>query len=211
LTGLVQNPHLELPILIVGQGLAGTVVAFKLLQSGYNVQVIDNQHHNASSMVAAGLYNPLVFKWITKSWNARALLKDAKSTYRDLEVYLKNSFIHEEPLVRIIASSPELAQWQRRENQEDFDGLIAPCDDQISLKWDKGFGNRGVIGSGWLDLKRLLTDFRAKLKEEGRLIEAQMDYSLIPTEPDLWYNGQSYSHIICCEGAAAQANPFFTE
>jgi glycine oxidase len=211
LTKHIQKPSSELPVLVVGQGIAGTVVAYKLLQGGYHVHVIDNSHHNASSMVAAGLFNPLVFKWITKSWNARALLREANSTYHDLELFLESQFIHPEALVRIIASAPELAQWQRRENQEDFDGLIAPCDVALMAKWDKGYGNRGVLGSGWLDLKRLLIDFRNKLKLNNRLFETSIDYNRLVLEPELSYDGITYSHLICCEGAAAISNPFFKD
>lgn len=161
-------------------------------------------------MVAAGLFNPLVFKWITKSWKARLLLSEANSTYKSLEQLLGGKYIDNQPLIRIIASAQEQKQWMRRENQEDFENLILPEDAAIKALWDKGFGNRGVAGSGWLDIKLLLHDFRAMLSAENKLIEAEMDYDAIQTTEHLTYKGEQYSYIICCDGAAVSQNPFFT-
>src|SRR5690606_17325621 len=112
------------PVLIVGQGLAGTNVAFRLQQLNIPFKVVDNRHLNSASMVAAGLFNPLVFKWITKSWKARLLLSEAINTYQSMEHLLGGKYLDCKPLVRIIASAQEQKQWQRRENQEDYNNLI---------------------------------------------------------------------------------------
>lgn len=160
-------------------------------------------------MVAAGLFNPLVFKWITKSWKARLLLSEALITYQSIEQLLGGEYIDSQPLVRIIASEQEQKQWQRRENQEDFEGLVLPENEKILKQWDKGFGNRGVAGSGWLDIKSMLSDFRAMLSAENKLIEAEMDYGEIEIKDQLTYKGESYDYVICCDGAAVSHNPFF--
>jgi flavin-dependent dehydrogenase len=55
--------------IIVGQGLAGTILAETLMQQNKTVCVIDN-NKNVCSTIAAGLWNPIVFKRITKSWKA---------------------------------------------------------------------------------------------------------------------------------------------
>lgn len=162
-------------------------------------------------MVAAGLFNPLVFKWITKSWKARILLSEALSTYKDMEQLLGGQYIDIQPLVRIIASAQEEKQWQRRENQEDYSNLVLAESKDVAKLWDKGFGNRGVAGSGWLDIKTLLHDFRASLAFENKLIEAVMDYNQLQLNDGLTYQGESFSYVICCDGAAVSQNPFFKE
>jgi glycine oxidase len=199
------------PVLIVGQGLAGTNMAFRLYQLGIPFKVLDNHHKNSASMVAAGLFNPLVFKWITKSWKARLLLSEAVKTYQSMEHLLGGKYLDSKPLVRIIASAQEQKQWQRRENQEDYSGLVLPEDTDVAKLWDKGFGNRGVAGSGWLDIKPLLQDFRAMLLAESKLIEGEMDYSKLQFDEYLTYKGESYSYVVCCDGAAVSQNPFFRE
>ena len=54
--------HLRIAIdfLIIGQGLAGTVLAWNLIQRGRSVIVLDREDESTSSKVAAGLINPFV-------------------------------------------------------------------------------------------------------------------------------------------------------
>ena len=54
--------------LVIGQGIAGTVLAQTLLQQGKTVLVVDDASLSQASKVAAGLYNPVVFKRLVKSW-----------------------------------------------------------------------------------------------------------------------------------------------
>ena len=45
--------------LILGQGLAGSALAWHLIEAGERVCVIDDGHCRSSTRVAAGLINPL--------------------------------------------------------------------------------------------------------------------------------------------------------
>ncbi len=76
---------METDVLIIGQGLAGTVLGETFVQRGKSVFFIDQGHEAASSMVAAGMMNPMVFKRINKSWKADDLLPAAVSFYKTLE------------------------------------------------------------------------------------------------------------------------------
>ncbi|HRG39643.1 MAG TPA: FAD-binding protein, partial [Bacteroidia bacterium] len=60
--------------IIVGQGIAGTVLAQTLLKEGKTVLLIDEGLEHATSAIAAGLYNPVVFKRLVKSWVADDLI-----------------------------------------------------------------------------------------------------------------------------------------
>ena len=45
--------------IIVGQGIAGTNLAFQLIDSGKSIMVIDQVNLNSSSRVATGIINPV--------------------------------------------------------------------------------------------------------------------------------------------------------
>ena len=62
-----------LDYIIVGQGLAGSVLAIELLEKGMKVQVIDNKHFRSSSKIAGGLVHPMSFRRTILSWNAELL------------------------------------------------------------------------------------------------------------------------------------------
>lgn len=62
-----------LDYIIVGQGLAGSVLALELIKQGKKIKVIDNSHHLSSSNIAGGLVHPMSFKRTILSWNAELL------------------------------------------------------------------------------------------------------------------------------------------
>ena len=71
-------------ILVVGQGLAGTLVSHAALQRGWDCHVMDSGQPSASS-VAAGMFNPMSFRRIIEVWDARPHLDSMTATYRAFE------------------------------------------------------------------------------------------------------------------------------
>ena len=63
--------------LIIGQGLAGSLLAWELIQRDCKVVIIDNGKENASQ-VAAGLINPITGMRFVKSADVDTLLPAAK-------------------------------------------------------------------------------------------------------------------------------------
>ena len=77
---------------IVGQGVAGTLLAFELERRGVDYRVID-VGVNHSSAVAAGIMNPVVFRRLTKSWMLDDCWDLAINTYKELyEINLRTSY-----------------------------------------------------------------------------------------------------------------------
>jgi glycine oxidase len=68
--------------IIVGAGLAGCLLAWRLEQAGQHVRLIDSTQLPNASEVAAGVINPVTGRWMTKTWNFEALIPHATATYR---------------------------------------------------------------------------------------------------------------------------------
>ena len=66
---------------IIGQGLAGTTLALRFLERNVPFRIIDNGHESSSSMVAAGLWNPIVFRRVNKTWMADESLEELEDFY----------------------------------------------------------------------------------------------------------------------------------
>jgi len=60
--------------IIVGQGLAGSLLAYELMQEGKLVCIVDEHHLGAASAVAAGIINPITGRRFAKSWRIDELL-----------------------------------------------------------------------------------------------------------------------------------------
>lgn len=103
----------KIEVLIVGQGLAGTLLAFELHLAGLDVCIVNNPQKSTATRVAAGMVNPLVFKRMTKSWMVDELLPVMKKRYRVLEELLRERFYFDLPMTKPL-SEQETALWQER-------------------------------------------------------------------------------------------------
>ncbi|MFZ4797794.1 MAG: amino acid oxidase, partial [Bacteroidia bacterium] len=72
---------MQINYLIIGQGLAGTLLAKELLAKNESFLIIDAFKESTSTKVAAGMYNPISGKRMVKSWNADELLRDTFEAY----------------------------------------------------------------------------------------------------------------------------------
>jgi glycine/D-amino acid oxidase-like deaminating enzyme len=58
---------MEIDFLIIGQGLAGSALAYRLIKEGKKVVLLDQPEANRSSQVAAGLFNPVTGRKLVRS------------------------------------------------------------------------------------------------------------------------------------------------
>ncbi|MGB1308330.1 MAG: NAD(P)-binding protein [Oceanihabitans sp.] len=74
--------------IVVGSGLAGIHFCQQLKEHNKSFMVFDNQSQR-SSVVAGGLYNPVVLKRFTSVWKSAEQLKLALPIYKQLEKQLQ--------------------------------------------------------------------------------------------------------------------------
>ena len=96
--------------IIVGSGLAGFMFAEQLRLHNKSFIVISNQSQQAS-VVASGLYNPVVLKRFTATWNAAAHLDTAIPKYAALEQLLDLKLDYVLPIHRVFNSVKEQNNW----------------------------------------------------------------------------------------------------
>ena len=59
----------EINYLIVGGGIAGSLLAYNLYKAGKQVRLIQTSMKGEASSVSAGLINPITGKRFVKTWN----------------------------------------------------------------------------------------------------------------------------------------------
>ncbi|MBI2271272.1 MAG: FAD-binding oxidoreductase [Bacteroidetes bacterium] len=198
--------------LIVGQGIAGTVLAHTLIGQGKAVLVVDDWNYSSSSKVAAGLYNPIVFKRLTQSWMIDELLPVAEKFYTDLEQILGEQLFYKKEIVKLFAEKSEKDLWLKKAKEEEQKKYLSGTVEQDFLTEviNSGNGAGFVKQAGNVEVKKMLTLFRAHLKKQNLIIEEKFNYA------DLLLNGESVNYkgirakkIIFCEGFRAGENPYF--
>ncbi|WP_010662608.1 NAD(P)/FAD-dependent oxidoreductase [Marinilabilia salmonicolor] len=190
--------------LIIGQGLAGTILAFKLLQKGYAITVIDDNNQQKASLKAGGMVNPIVFRRMTKSWLIDDLYPEFLRTTHELEDFLGQEFFYPTPIQRILGPGEDLF-WSRKYKENGLEKYIDP---RISyapispyIKTPNGYGT--VHKGGWYDIQTLITCFRQYLETNGLLIHENIDISkdLKTDDNEVRFNNQTYQKVILCQGS----------
>jgi glycine/D-amino acid oxidase-like deaminating enzyme len=98
--------------LIVGLGIAGINLCHRLEREGRTFVVLDPCPTQSSSLIAGGIYNPIVIKRKVKTWKADALFGFLVPHYREMEQVLGSSFLHHDfPILKPISSTHELDEW----------------------------------------------------------------------------------------------------
>lgn len=195
--------------LIVGQGIAGTLVANALLEKNKSILVIDNHYESSASIIAAGLYNPVVFKRFVKSWMVDELLPFADETYTGLEKKLNETFYHKRNIYKVFASNEDGELWaDKSENNkymssEKVKQYLPEC---IA----NSFGGGEVINAGNLDVAMFLRLYRKFLISNNLIKEEAFDYNELEiSDKEIVWKGIRTKKIIFCEGYKTINNPFF--
>jgi glycine/D-amino acid oxidase-like deaminating enzyme len=198
--------------IIVGQGIAGTVLSWTLLQQGKKVLVVDSREKPNSSEIALGIYNPVVFKRMTKSWKADELIPVAENLYTEMEAAFGIKALHKDGILKVFSSKDERTFWEKKMHNGEAMAFLDKTKEQsqyTSVIIDD-LGSADVLSSGWLDTAKLLSAYRKFLSGNNLLRTEKFEYAqLVLTKERLEWNDISADKLIFCEGSRATDNSFF--
>ena len=201
-------PTQEIDYLIIGQGLAGSLLAWELKQRGQKIIIVDNAKENASQ-VAAGLINPVTGMRFVKSVGVDQLLPFAINTYKNLSHHFQQSFYFEKPMLRLLRNEKELTACKKRLHQADYldylDDIIPSPSNIISP-----FGLLRQKKTAYLSTIPLLTALKNHFISINAYIKAEINYADIKIQPQVHWNNIRAKKIIFCEGYLATKNPWFS-
>lgn len=194
--------------LIVGQGIAGTVIAFHLLQKGVSFHLVDEVQEMSSSRVAGGLINPITGRKMSKSWLFDDLKASAYPFYRDLEDFLQKKFLFEIPIYRILNNIAEVNDWEARRGDLAYSNYMSGVTKNTNPAIKAPFGYGEILNGGWIDSRLLVNEFRNYLLKNDLVSTSHFDYEDL--KENSWKDIQ-FSNVIFCEGYKGKDNPFFPE
>lgn len=200
--------------IVVGQGIAGTVLAHTLRQHGRSVQVIDDNTLSHSSQVAAGNFNPIVFKRLVRSWMAEELIPFADRFYRQTEQLLKQEFYWKKQIVKIFADEKEREFWLQKAALPENKAYLLPTIDRDFFPniVHNPEGAAFVQDAANLFVSKFLSDFRNYFHQQGMLLPEKFEFSRFSeTAEGVHYKDLQASSIFFCEGHLVSQNPYFKE
>lgn len=193
--------------IIVGQGIAGSVLAWQLCWSGQRVAVIDHPTPTSASRVASGLISPIAGKRNAASWRFVEQWKAATAFYARVESETGVELLDRNSMLRIVSGTDYIPP----DSAMPFAGVTAPLAAPL---------NGELIATEFLPAGRLAVLDFLRVTEEmlksrhaffNAIIDANCDVIIAPdgvTIPRLSLRG---NRLVFCEGVAARDNPWFRQ
>lgn len=202
----------QIDALIVGQGLAGTTLAWQLLAAGWNIRIVDRGDAETSSRVAAGLITPVTGKRLVLSPTFHQDWQLASNFYRHMEELTETSLLAQTQTVRLFEHPAECSRFARK--QPLYGEIVTPLapDD-----WPTGLGCERMGGfqmqGGRLQVEQYLRVSRQAFEEREMFLQADFpqDVNLQRSPVSFNLNGTSLraTRVLFCQGYQPQRLPIF--
>lgn len=204
---------MEVDFLLIGQGLAGTVLSFRLMEANKSFVIIDLPEENKSSRIAAGLYNPVTGKKMVKTWLADQLFPEIERFYERMEELLGENFLHKRSIYRPFLSIEEQNEWMGHSGDPGmkayFEKIVTtPLFEEVQ----NPFGGILLKNSGFLDINALLDAYSAFLISKGCLKQERFEEEGLELSQDqVTYGDIKAKAIVYCNGLGALESRFFAK
>lgn len=200
-------------ILIIGQGLAGTILSHELLKRNISHKVLDNGHKSAATKAAGGIINPITGRRYVKSWMIDDLLPVAKKVYGELESLLRVTLVSQCNIIRTFEDLGQEKRWQEATSRPGYEEYISDSSDidSYSKLIRRPFGYGVISGGMQVNVGQLIQEYRKFLHEKEMLIIKDWATDDAGFSADgINVNGEKYDAVIFCTGYKAAAHPLFS-
>ena len=167
---------MQVDYIIVGLGLAGIAFAEELREKNKTFLVYEDNSQN-SSLVAGGMYNPVVLKRFTPVWNAKEQLEIALPFYKNLEERFDKKYQYSIDIYRIFKSIEEQNNWFTKSDNSLLEDYMIPkiiknTNEHVKAPFDCG----KLQNTGRINVNSLAKDYRESLKRLNILKEESFNY-----------------------------------
>jgi len=202
---------MKVDYLIVGQGLAGTLLAYHLIKAKNKLIIFDKYDANSSSRVAAGLFNPITGNRMVKTWKADSLFPYLSGFYKELEEYLDIEFFKESDIYRPFIDIEEQNDWGSKSSDPLYSAFISNVyiQSQFGSVHDS-LGGIMIRKGGVVEITKMIDTARNKFKALDMLVEESFEPDEVETDGiKVRYHKIEADKLIFCSGFSDRKNRFF--
>ena len=214
---------------IIGQGIAGTTLAWCLWSRGISFVVVDHAEDVTASRIAAGLITPITGQRLVKTWRYDQFWPRARQFYQQVASVTGNQVLHEQPIVRLFRDADERRRFEPK--QSCFGDLVCSPNPDLELETFRvGAGAFEMPTAARLDVRRYLDVSRQFFRTQGCLLteiidvgrdivlkrpsneqqkSGSEDLTSQTTAVSLPRIGLAASRLIFCQGVDGIRNPWF--
>ena len=209
-----QKPEQKTNVVIVGQGLFGSMLAWCLLFQGRSVHLIDRGESITASRIAAGLLTPVTGIRMVRSHDYQSAWDTAVRLYRRIEQMTHSQFFSTPRTVRLFRTLEERVAYAARPA---WYGTAIVGTERGGTQTEPG-GTLEVQGfemqpAGQLDVRRLLEVtrefFTARNAWTRRDLNVFQDIAVTSSAVTIPALGLTAEYLIFAQGYQRQPNPWF--
>ena len=197
-------------VLIVGQGIAGTCLAFALLGRGLTVHIVDDNHASAASLVETAIINPVTGRRYAKSWEIDNLLPEADVSYGRIATTLGREYLSPVGIVQVLPDARVEEIWMLRSADPEFQPYLERHINETRWEGIPRFRSGVIDNARRLRISALIADAAGWFSQGGLLTRDTLDPEQIEHRADgVHYHGQHYRNVVFCQGNSISQNPLF--
>ena len=197
--------------LIIGRGLSAFVLAHHLDQLNFKFTILGKSGLSNSSLIAAGIWNPVVMQTLSKSWKVDEFLPYLKGFYQQVEKTLNCELIGQRTIIRPFKEQQEIDFWIKKasgEMKEYLEEKIYQSDPEIGEFKFNGSRFGKIKNAGVLNIPVFIQ--ASEVHFQNVIVDEVFDHGrLIQKTNSVEYKKNSYEGIVFCEGHLVHKNPFF--
>lgn len=202
----------EVEYLIVGQGLAGSMLAYFLEKKNKSFVIIDEHKGETSSVKATGLINPITGRRFVKSWKIDELIPFAKKTYKELESKFSVDLIQETKVHRILQSIEQQNDWATKTNENRYKNYLRNTEliHHSATIINNPLGCIEIDPVYKVNTPLLIAKFANYFESKQVVIRKKFNHNKLQVlENSIQYEEISAKKVIFAEGHLAIKNPYF--
>lgn len=219
-------------IVILGQGLAGTALAWWCQWAGLRVMVIDRAAAVTSSKIAAGLMTPITGQRLVPTWRWHDFWPVAVNFYHRIEQATTSQFFYVGPMVRCFLGADDTQYFERRVASGEFVLAESLTPQRLQDVLSRGDVVRRLTSSdinlpmldaqrgafempvgGRLDVASYLQASKDYFEQHEMLLTADVQ---VPADVTVDTHGVELprwnltaTRLVCCQGYDNGSNPWF--
>ncbi len=197
--------------IIVGQGIVGTTLAHHLLGLNKKIMIVNNHDVQSSSLVAAGIFNPITGRRFVKTWKADTVFPYLNDYYPKVEKLLRAKFFFKIRIYRPFDSHEKQNEWMGKSTDPIFQDYIEEV--LVDSKYDVAKDSLGgllVNQSGYVDVGAYIESSRYYFEQKDAYIRGLVKPEDIGhSEKGITWNDLRADKLIFCEGPTGLKNTYF--
>lgn len=201
---------MHIDILIIGQGICGTMLSWFLQKAGKSFLIIDDNNADAPSKVSAGIINPVTGRRFVYSWMIDTVMPFATQTYKEVGNFFNQEMIVQKDIIDFFPSPQMLDAFTTRLTENDTYLHSYPDQNRFNQFFYYDFGCGKISPAYIADISGVIYKWHKHLKQKNLLLRESFDYTTLSVEKDfISYNGIYAQKIIFCDGINSANAPWF--